>query len=67
MAIAEAEGFVVAGRPSKTISDALRWEIAHGRAVRLSRATYAPGSMPHSTRHRIAKRVTSLRARGRDW
>ena len=61
----EREGFAMAGRESKTISDALRWEIEHGRVVRLGRATYGPGTIPRQTRRRIMHRVEVLRARGR--
>lgn len=65
VAAVEQEGFVLAGRPSKSISDALRWEIEHGRVVRLRRAAYGPGTMPRQTRSRITNRVALLRARGR--
>lgn len=53
-------GFEIDGRPSKTVSDALRWEVARGRVVRLARGRYGPGSMPRSTRAWIRSRVTSL-------
>lgn len=39
----------VAGRPSKTVSDALRWEIRRGRVVRVGRSTYAIARIPPST------------------
>lgn len=45
----ERDGRRVAGRPSKTVSDALRWEIGKGRVVRVGRSTYHRGSMPRST------------------
>ena len=61
----EREGFALSGRPSKTISDALRWEIEHGRVVRLGRASYGPGTMPRQTRRWIEQRVERLRVRGR--
>ena len=54
-------GFVVAGRASKSISDALRWEMGYGRVRRLRRGLYAPGWMPRGTEHRIYKRVMALR------
>lgn len=56
-------GFCTAGRASKAISDALRWEIAHDRVIRFRRGRYRPGSMPRSTEYRIYKRVQSLHAR----
>lgn len=54
-------GFDVAGRPSKTVSDALRWEIRRGRVRRLERGLYDYGFMPRSTEYRIHKRVLALR------
>lgn len=53
--------FSVRGRPSKAISDALRWEIEHGRVRRLGRGRYGPGCMPRGTEHRIHQRVLALR------
>jgi hypothetical protein len=55
-------GFYVQGRPSKAISDALRWEIEHGRVHRLGRGRYGPGYIPRSTDYRIHRRVLALRA-----
>ncbi|OBK33791.1 hypothetical protein A5658_11775 [Mycobacterium sp. 1245111.1] len=55
-------GFSVKGRPSKTISDALRWEIEHGRVHRLARGRYGPAYIPRSTDYRIHRRVLSLRS-----
>jgi hypothetical protein len=56
-------GFCVAGRPSKAVSDALRWEMVHGRVRRLRRGRYGPVSMPRATEHRISQRVLALHAR----
>jgi hypothetical protein len=56
-----ADGIAVAGRPSKTISDALRWEVARGRVTRVGRGRYAPGRIPRGTAHRIRARVDALR------
>ena len=53
-------GFHPADRPSKAVSDALRCEVAHGRAVRLRRGHYRPGSMPRAVQHRIVQRVRAL-------
>ena len=53
--------FRVRGRPSKAISDALRWEIEHGRVRRLGRGRYGPGYMPRGTEYRIHQRVLALR------
>ncbi|WP_293002428.1 hypothetical protein [Mycobacterium sp.] len=55
-------GFYVQGRPAKVISDALRWEIEHGRVHRLGRGRYGPGYIPRSTDYRIHSRVLALRS-----
>jgi hypothetical protein len=47
-------GFVTEGRPSKSISDCLRWEIRRGRVERLGRGRYRYRSAPPSTARRIA-------------
>ena len=62
VAILDYWGFAVDGRPSKTISDALRWEVARGRVRRFGRGVYGPGGMPRGTEHRIHRRVLALRA-----
>ncbi len=58
-------GFAVGGRPSKTISDALRWERARDRVRRIDRGRYRAGGMPRSTEHRIIWRVVALREEAR--
>jgi hypothetical protein len=55
------QGFEIPGRPSKSVSDALRTDVANGIVLRLKRGRYGPGSMPRSTEHRIHKRVMALR------
>ena len=54
-------GFGVDGRPSKAVSDALRWERRRGRVVRRGWGVYSAGGMPRSTEHRIIRRVIALR------
>lgn len=61
-----AEGFVFAGRPSKVISDALRWEVRRGRIERLERGVYRWVGAPQSTRSRINRRVRAVR-RWLEW
>ncbi len=56
----EFQGFDIPGG-AKAVSDALRWEIGHGRVARVSRGKYRPLSMPRGTEHRIQSRVTELR------
>ncbi len=55
-------GFTVNGRASKTISDALRWEVQRDRVVRADHGAYGPGYLPRSTEHRIRQRVATLEA-----
>ena len=52
----------VYGRPSKEISDALRWEVRRGRVIRVGRGHYAPGRIPRGTAHRIHIRVGAIRS-----
>jgi hypothetical protein len=47
--IVEDQGFSVAGRASKTISDALRWEVARDRVRRVGHGRYVGGRVPSST------------------
>ncbi len=56
------QGFTTSGRPSKTISDALRWEMSHGRVYRARHGRYRPAEMPRATEYRIRNRVLELRA-----
>ena|SRR5699024_6461367 len=53
----EEAGFAIEGRPSKTVSDALRWEIRRGRVERVARATYWFRAAPRPTIHRMQKRI----------
>lgn len=55
------EGFAVPGRPSKTVSDSLRWENGRGRVWRIGRGRYKAGEMPRSTEYRLITRVAALR------
>jgi hypothetical protein len=42
-------GHLPEGRPSKVVSDALRWEVRRGRIRRVGRGLYTAGRMPPST------------------
>jgi len=55
------QGFAVKGRPTKTVSDALRWEMRRGRVRRHGHGLYGPGVIPRSTEYRIIERVGALR------
>lgn len=56
------QGFAIAGHPPKSVSDALRWEIQHGRVFKRRRAVYAAwDDIPRATEYRIHQRVLSLR------
>jgi hypothetical protein len=58
----ESDGFSTLGRPSKAISDALRWEVARGRVRRVGRGRYAAGRIPRTTADRIRRRVERIYA-----
>ncbi|MBU8809517.1 hypothetical protein [Mycolicibacterium goodii] len=58
----EMQGFDVGGRPSKTISDALRWEMRRGRVIKGGRNSYRIGYVPRATEYRIRQRVLAMRA-----
>ena len=53
--------FDLGERPSKAVSDALRWEMRYCRVFRLARGRYGPGWMPRGTEYRIHQRVLALR------
>jgi len=55
-------GFAVEGRPTKVVSDALRWEMRRDRVRRRGHGLYGAGSAPGGTAYRIIDRVTTLRA-----
>jgi len=57
----EWQGFEIGGRPSKHVSDALRWERRRGRVRRVARGLYGPGFVPRGTAYRIYNRVMALR------
>ena len=54
--VAEAQGFVLRGRPGKSVSDALRTPVNRGWVRRVGRGRYAPGRLPRTTagRHRAS-------------
>ncbi|WP_194818507.1 hypothetical protein [Nocardia sp. XZ_19_385] len=56
----EEKGFAPAGRPSKAISDALRWETRRGRVYRRGRARYGPGEIPQSSMYYIRARLHAI-------
>ena len=51
-----AHGVVLAGRPSKVVSDALRREVAAGRVRRVGRGRYVAGELPGGTKARVRER-----------
>ena len=57
-----AAGVVIDGRPSKVVSDALRWEVRRGRVNRLERGVYGYAGAPRSTMWRIRRRTAAVRA-----
>ena len=56
----ERRGFVVHGRSSKSVSDALRWEVRRGRVVRVARSTYKIGYLASSTAWWVRQQVRGL-------
>src|SRR3546814_17912399 len=52
-------GLTAAGRPAKTISDALRWEVRKGRVVQLARGRYRTGRIPRSTLWWIRQQIAA--------
>ena len=62
VAAVDQAGYALAGRPSKTVSDALRWEVRRGRAVRRERGRYGRGTMPRQTRSWMRQRLRALPA-----
>lgn len=57
------QGYQIKGRASKTISDALRWEVRRGRVGRPSRGRYCYRRAPTTT----ARRIRLLAAAAREW
>lgn len=49
------------GRPSKAVSDALRWEVGRGRVRRVARGQYAVGYVARQTAWRMRRRITAAR------
>jgi hypothetical protein len=49
VAALEAAGITTVVRPSKAVSDALRWEVRRGRVDRLDRSRYRARPIPEST------------------
>ncbi len=56
----EQRGFDVRGRPSKAVSDALRWEVRLGRVIQVERGVYRYGDVPRSTEYRMRRRVAEI-------
>jgi hypothetical protein len=61
--VVTAQGFVLRGRPGKTVSDALRAPVAREWVRRVGRGRYAPGRMAKVTAHRQRARATEARRR----
>lgn len=58
----EADGFELGGRASKTVSDALRWEVRRDRLRRYRRGWYGAGHIPPTTLHRMRTRMEQVRS-----
>ena len=57
------DGFDLGDRPSKQVSDALRWEVRRGRVTKVGRGIYGPGVVAKVTKHRMRARVAATRNR----
>ncbi|GAC58839.1 hypothetical protein GOHSU_54_00170 [Gordonia hirsuta DSM 44140 = NBRC 16056] len=62
IAAAEAQGLSFSGRPSKAISDALRWERRRSRVIRTGRGQYTLGVIPRTSGQHIDHRLSALTA-----
>ena len=60
-AAAERRGFAFAEHAGKEAADALRWEVARGRVVRVGRGVYTAGTVAKTTKHRMRARVAAVR------
>ncbi|CAM3927555.1 hypothetical protein [Smaragdicoccus niigatensis] len=58
---AEEQGFSFSGRPSKAVSDALRWETRRNRMRKLDRGEYRIGCIPPTSEKRIDERLRLLK------
>jgi len=57
VAAVEGRGFLLPAKRSKAVSDAIRWEVRKGRAVRIGWGLYRVGTIPRSTSWWIRKRA----------
>ena len=64
-AAVEGEGFHIAGRAGKVVSDQLRYEVARGRARRISRGRYVVGTVTKQAKSRMKGRIRALRVTAR--
>lgn len=58
----QALGVPLGLQPTKTLSDALRWEVRRGRVVRDGRGVYKGGPVPRTTLIYMRRRVASYAA-----
>jgi hypothetical protein len=61
----DAWGYATGGEPRKAISDALRWELHRGRAVRVGRGRYRSRGLAPSTLRWMRAQVEEDRFTGR--
>ncbi|MFT3714489.1 MAG: hypothetical protein QM774_00685 [Gordonia sp. (in: high G+C Gram-positive bacteria)] len=54
------QGLSFAGRPSKAISDAIRWELRRGRIVKTGRGVYRLGAVPRTSGRLIDIRLQRI-------
>jgi len=61
VSLLEEQGVEFENRPSKIVSDALRWEVKRGRVSRPRRGVYVFVGAPPSTLRRIQRRAVATR------
>jgi hypothetical protein len=61
ISLLERQGVDLGEKPSKIVSDALRWEVRRGRVTRPRRGVYAFAAAPPSTMHRVRRRAAATR------
>ncbi len=55
------QGILLPPKPSKVVSDAIRWEVRKGRVVKRGRGVYQLGHIPRSTRYWVLSKADACR------
>lgn len=57
------QGFLLPAKPSKVVSDALRWEVRKGRIIKVRRGVHRTGCIPRSTRYWVLDKAAAVRSK----